>query len=95
MVGVVVLFAEEHESTSRQPLDQRGGIDEASRLDVPNLPDERMISAEARLPRFPGGAGLPHPDEPGAEHKHSGGITQSRGRLPRRRSARHLSRGIG
>ena len=95
MVGIIVPFTHEHKSTLRQSLDQRGGVDEAGRFDIPDPPNEGMILAEARLPRFPGCAALPDSDEQGAEQKPCRGIPQCQGRFSKQLGASHWSRGIG
>jgi hypothetical protein len=51
MVGVVMLLAEKEEISASQTDDETPAINESGRGDIPNKPDERVISTEGRFPR--------------------------------------------
>lgn len=50
MVGVIVLFAKEHEPAASQTVNERSAVDELARRHIPDPPHEGMILPERRLP---------------------------------------------
>jgi hypothetical protein len=69
MVGVIVLFAKEHEPAASQAVNQGSAVDGRARRHIPDPPHEGMILPERRLPWFSGCSLGRLPREEHAEHE--------------------------